>query len=89
VTRPRPSVEQLRDALDMLGVAVCVEHAPSDPDEEAAGLLGAMLAAVQWQVQAVPEHAGTVDLAYHELRGHLGFPVCRCGSLNDFGSGLT
>jgi hypothetical protein len=80
--RSSVSVEQLLVALRKLGVEPCVEHAPGDPEQQAAGLLGALLAAAQWHMQATG-HRDQVDVSYHLMRAHLGFPPCTCGSRLD------
>lgn len=86
--KPAVSVEQLRSALTMLGIDPCADHAPDDPEQEAAGLLAALLAGTQWHIQTSAEqHGEQIDLSYHLMRTHLGFPPCRCGSPYDHGIG--
>lgn len=74
---------ELRRLLAALGFDACIEHAPTDPNAELAGLAAATLAVAQWHLHALPEYADTVDLVYHNMRHHLGFPRCTCGSRND------
>lgn len=81
---PIPSAGRLRAALADLGFHPCAEHAPVDPAEEAAGLLGALLAVTQSHIQRQRPHADTIDAVYHHTRTLLGgFPPCPCGSVHD------
>lgn len=84
LVRPTLNVEQLRTALATLGIDPCADHAPDDPEQEIAGLLAAMLAGIQWHIQESAQQYGEqIDVSYHLMRAHLGFPPCRCGSPND------
>lgn len=82
---PAPTVEQLRAALEALGVDACLDHAPSNNAEHVSGLLAALLAAVQRHIQDRSHHSLIIDEAYHNTRDHLGFPPCNCGSPCDTG----
>lgn len=81
--RPSLSVDELRRMLADLGVEVCMEHAPGEPERDVAGLLAGLMAAVQWHLQGRDAQADQVDLSYHVMRSHLGFPACSCGSPYD------
>lgn len=74
---------ELRRVLVHLGLDACAEHAPHDPDEEASGLLAALLAVVQWHIQARRADAQTIARGYHQTRNALGFPCGGCRNCTD------